>query len=559
MKKILASCILLYLCEIYSFAKVNTENLNFTETWQDVYFSCYGFPLEIARTYNVQSTIVSGFGKGWTYNYNVRLQDRDGYIRVFEADGFLSSYIPEKFSDAYKEKNINEIIKQIIAEDEKAHKLRSKEEYKALNETLLKDYNQYESMRNKYLVKSGKTSEGKYLSSSRGLSELYKTKNGYVRTNVLGIKESFDKEGRLIQMKDGYDNVLSLAYFTDKTTVTDACKRTLTINVDEDRKIQSLVDHTGRTLVYKYFKNGQLGKVIDFDKSETTYHYDKDNRLDGITFPKKVDAKTSESTKIIYGEYNRVKEIQEPGTKITTYKRTEDSKNKNHYTIIIRDNSGTSTQYDYFTDEHKTIKKDKKEGTKITLMHPATGRPSKYTFEPSKAFLDLHPQEKGGTTYYEYDGQGNRIRTTNAAGSITEFNYDKKNRLADVIMTGEGQKISYTFNSQGDVVLAQLIDIKSPQKNVLKKLEIIFNERGKKKFLNDKNGNQIRMNYDDYGNMSELEKVGVGKFVYSYDSLGNSLSQKFEIDKNHKDPLTMEELKQIISTSLAEVMTLLQY
>src|SRR3989338_9572227 len=96
-KLILKSFIVVVLCEVYSFAKVNTENLNFIEQKQDVYFGCYGFPLEIVRTYNSQSNIVSGFGKGWTYNYNIRLQDRDGYIRVFEADGFLASYIPEKY------------------------------------------------------------------------------------------------------------------------------------------------------------------------------------------------------------------------------------------------------------------------------------------------------------------------------------------------------------------------------------------------------------------------------------------------------------------------------
>ena len=66
------------------------------------------------------------------------------------------------------------------------------------------------------------------------------------------------------------------------------------------------------------------------------------------------------------------------------------------------------------------------------------------------------------------------------------------------------------------------------------------------------------MDYDSYGNMTKLEKVGVGKLVYSYDSLGNELSRKFVQDKDYREKLTMEELRSIISSSIAELMTLLE-
>ncbi len=544
-KLVIRSLLLLALCEAYSFAKVNTESLNFIEQKQDVYFGCFGFPLEIVRTYNSQSTIVSGFGKGWTYNYNIRLQDRDGYIRVFEADGFLASYIPEKYSDLNREENINEIIKKIIAEEKKAHKLRTKEGYKELSELLKRDYSKYEGMRNQYLIKTGETTKGKYISTARGITDLFKTDNGYVRTNVLGVKEFFDNDGRLIRTKDAYDNALSLEYFTNKIVVTDACKRKLTINVDEDRKIKSLVDHKGRKLEYQYYKDGQLGKVIDFDNSSLTYKYDKKQRLESIVYPKKDKKAQAESVKIIYGEYNRVKEIQGPGDKVTTYERTVYPKNKRNFKMLIRDNKGTWEEYNYIKDEHKTIK-TYKDGTKeITLLDPASDRPTKYT------------NRKNETVYHEYDARGNRIRTTNSNGAITEFTYPN-NRLTDIIKSN-GQKITYTFNTKGDVVGAKLIDITTPQKKILKELVIVLNERGKKRLYDDKQGNNISMDYDSYGNMTKLEKLGVGKLVYSYDSLGNELSRKFVQDTNYKEKLTMEELRSIISSSIAELMTLLEY
>lgn len=38
-----------------------------------------------------------------------------------------------------------------------------------------------------------------------------------------------------------------------------------------------------------------------------------------------------------------------------------------------------------------------------------------------------------GTTYYDYDAAGNRIRQTDAKGQVTEYRYDALNRLTQII------------------------------------------------------------------------------------------------------------------------------
>src|SRR6185436_18869342 len=76
-------------------AGVNVKTGNFYLPVQDVYLPCYGYPLEVTRTYNSVSTRVGPFGYGWNFNYDLRISAAaDKKLTVVEPDGYVNTYDP---------------------------------------------------------------------------------------------------------------------------------------------------------------------------------------------------------------------------------------------------------------------------------------------------------------------------------------------------------------------------------------------------------------------------------------------------------------------------------
>ena len=79
-------------CEVYKYDPVNMCTGNYINEHVDI--SLGGrHPIELKRFYNAISNDKSGFGIGWTHNYNVRIYDNgDDRLKIIYGDGSEGSF-----------------------------------------------------------------------------------------------------------------------------------------------------------------------------------------------------------------------------------------------------------------------------------------------------------------------------------------------------------------------------------------------------------------------------------------------------------------------------------
>jgi hypothetical protein len=97
---------------------VNARNGNFYLPLPDYYQSCFGFPLEVYRSYNSFSTRNGPFGGGWTFNYDIQIAATDkGSIQIIEPDGFINEYVSTEQANESSASVIKKIVAARKAED----------------------------------------------------------------------------------------------------------------------------------------------------------------------------------------------------------------------------------------------------------------------------------------------------------------------------------------------------------------------------------------------------------------------------------------------------------
>ncbi len=106
---------------------------------------------------------------------------------------------------------------------------------------------------------------------------------------------------------------------------------------------------------------------------------------------------------------------------------------------------GTTT-YSY-DDRDQLVAADHSFQTDETYTYDASGNRTTAGYETSENNRLL----TDGTFSYEYDGEGNRIRRTeNATGTVTEFTWDYRNRLTQVVEKNVGGTVlmdaQYTYD-----------------------------------------------------------------------------------------------------------------
>ena len=197
---------------------VAVRNGNFFLPAQDYYMACFGFPLEVYRSYNSVSTRNGPFGRGWTFNYDIQIVvDESRGMTIVEADGFVNDYSPVE-SAVGPGKDVIDLILAARKKEDATYtgNLEGKGEafYTDLRKKLEADPALLKRQSERYLGSQSKTSpSGKYVSNRRGTTHLEKTPSGYVRTTETGRTETYNPKGLLVRVSDRNGNGLK---FTDK-------------------------------------------------------------------------------------------------------------------------------------------------------------------------------------------------------------------------------------------------------------------------------------------------------------------------------------------------------
>ena len=220
--------------------------------------------------------------------------------------------------------------------------------------------------------------------------------HGYTWTSKTGQIIAFTDGGKLVSIRDrfgngvlvSYDSSAHIAKVSDLVTPSRSLTFTYTGN-----HITSIADFTGRTWTYNYGSTGQLASVTAPSDSST---------------PKAV-------------------------TSYTYYMDTA----LNHLLMSINDAGGNQTSFSYYVNRR---------GFQVTEPNGATQTVSGDFYRNITSYTN----ERGITSYYKYDAQGNETQEIRPDGSTQAYTWS--NGLMTSSTDAYGQTQSYVYDANGNII-----------------------------------------------------------------------------------------------------------
>ncbi|WP_211749624.1 polymorphic toxin-type HINT domain-containing protein [Paenibacillus sp. Marseille-Q4541] len=396
--------------------------------------------LEFTRTYNSKSKEASPFGYGWSNSGSETLIDAHKTGRVFytEADGTTH-------------------------------------------------YFEYDSSKGTY-----SSPPGKYLNLSQQRNDQGAV-TGYVITDKYGYRTYFealesDSEVSIIKARISYEEDLN--------------DNRLTYNYDDQGRLRSIVDPSGRILEFTYNAQGMVDSAI-VEGEITKYSYDSNKRLENVDYYETID--TFERTNFQYNDKGLIWKVTDPNGGISEFTYVGEDVIE---TVKEPYKDSTSvTTYAIDTKNHKAIVTDSK------------GNIENYFLNAEYAVKSI-TDAKGQTTSTTYDENLNPLLKTDAKGNVHELQYDEKGNVLKEI-DGAGNVKSYTYNNLGRVLT------ETDERG--NRITNIYYPNGRDlKSVTDAKNQVTSYNYDDYGNLIESILPDGTKETYEYDAANNYIEKSID-------------------------------
>ena len=322
------------------------------------------------------------------------------------------------------------------------------------------------------------------------------------------IEYVYDLMGKILREKDFNGNVTSYTYDAagQLTSVTDALGNITNYTYDVSDHLTEVLRKNPAVsqavhLTYEYNKAGQLEKLTDALGRKETYEYDKIGRM---------IAKTDrEGLKTVY-TYNAQGMLQ--GVKWADGKETSYTYTPLRRLKEVEDWTGTTR-----------------------MQYSGDGQISQITYPDNRTLL------------YDYDIQGNRVRTLypNGAEAFCEFDsldritkltqgqqsiiydYDKMGNLTGRKFS-EGASVSYEHDDNGNLIRMTCNDAAG----LLDEMQFGYDVYGRRNFYkrtsrdNSQNNEAYRYTYDAAGHLKQVFRDEQLFREYTYDALGNRSSLK---------------------------------
>jgi RHS repeat-associated protein len=392
------------------------------------------------------------------------------------------------------------------------------------------------------------------------------------RGNVI-LKNTYDGQGRIIEQKDGLENLWKLKYKEGETIVTepeggkitygfdgqdrvvfekDQLGNTTTTSYDEAGNVDEIVQPGGAKWQFGHDAKGNLTSVIDPEEGERSYEYDGKNRLESFTDERE------ETWAYEWSEANDLKKITDPAEGETTlthdaaglpFTITDPNENTMTFTYDTRGNRLTAkdalehtTTFGYDSRNYLTSKTapglepetygrnalgdllsmTTPEGDKTEYAYDANGMPKQIT-DPAEGVWKIERNAMERPTAYvdplgkeaklEYDGNLNAVKVTDRRGKETTYAYDLANQLEEVVRP-EGGDWEFDYDARGN-----RIEVVEPRENA------------------------TSYEYDLLDRMTEGAEPLEATSGYEYDPTGNLIS--FTDPRENTTELAYDELGQL--------------
>ena len=575
--------------------QVNTLSGNLFIPRTDLYVPARGFNMNIRFNYNsFLFTEEYGYGKGWTFEYNIRYRHdtTPGTRLILWGDGREDQYdsipgggykTPLGFFNTLSQYQPN---KYVLTElngakyffDNSVHKRITRMEEPNGNfinftytDTLLSSMTNAsgQSISFNYDPQGRLASLVDAISSpSRTFTYSYDTGGNLKEvTDPLGNKYKYTYliNGPMKSVADKNNNKVDIIYFPDWTTrELIGCNKRLSFSYDTLSKTTFVTDHlsTGNQVTkYKYKTVGNISWVTSMSGNCCGFNmsYDYDDQGNQI---KMTDANGQVYT-YTYDAFGNMLTAKDPLNQISTYTYTTDFKKissfkdpKGNLYNISYDSRGNMTQMvapgnliytATYNSNGDIISSTDPKGNTYTYNYDSYGNPVNVT------------GPNGYQAILSFDARGNLLSYTDARGNISSAEYDILSRLKK-ITDPINNNIQVTYDASGNPVIVKnennettalnfdasnrLVNITGPTGN-----QSSFTYDGMDNLISAKNalGHELKLNYDHRNRLKGIKDPENNNTAFTYDGNGNIISAS--LPNGRQVNITYDALNRITAIS----------
>ncbi|QCS54135.1 RHS repeat-associated core domain-containing protein [Priestia flexa] len=279
-------------------------------------------------------------------------------------------------------------------------------------------------------------------------------------------------------------------------------------NFNKNGKISSIVDTNDNTTTFVYDASGKLTKVRDASGRETTINFGTNGNVSSVTDP------GGRATNYEYDTSGNLTKVTNPEGKVTTF-----SYNTDHNITGITDARSIKTTVEYDTSNRvKSISRP------ITINGALETSKTTYSYDTTNLVTSVTDGE-GKRVDYTTNANGNVVQITEnpldaANKAVTTYIYDNKNNLTKVVdpntnKAGGTAAYVYTYDAKGNITGVQLPENQNSTFEYDSQNNLVKEE--------DFNQNVSTNDYDGNSNQTESTDPNVQTSVSRYDSKGNLL------------------------------------
>jgi len=492
---------------------VNVVTGSFYIDATDLLIEDRGINLEIKRKYNSTDESTGPMGKGWTFEFESRIELRGDELTYVYPDGSVKEF--EKKDEGWINASDDDELDKLTELENGQFSLKNKDKKTYIydkdgklisisdknNNTLKISYN-HKGEIDSIITPGGKIitftcSSGKILQITDNIGRTVKYKyfgdnlsevtlpnggtvkytyeQGWITTvtdqnDITYVKNEYDEKGRVIKQFDKNGNITEIMYNDDdkeNVFIFHATNVVERYRYNDKNLLSERVYPDGTTEMYTYDIYGNKDSVTDPLGRTTEYVYDKDGYLLEEIYPNDYTVTN------YYDSFGNLIKTKTTGGSEKLY--AYDGKgNIIEERVLIEDDIYAVTSYSY--DEHgRLIERVDPEGNvtefeyedhhidKPTVIRDAEGNVFKYKYDKAGRMLSITTSY--GTVEYTYNEINKVTKKVDALDNVTQMEYDMMGNLVKKILPGnkdDGAQYEFYYDD-----MDRLVKTIDPLKNVM--------------------------------------------------------------------------------------------
>lgn len=334
--------------------------------------------------------------------------------------------------------------------------------------------------------------DGSFLAASEDSATL--TRDGEVLRlrEIDGAVVTFAND-RIGSISDTNGNTVTANYTGDRLTSLGVSNGdSIAFTYNDQNRITSATDNTGRTTTYTYDPMGELLLSTTDPSGTTSYTYNDQFALTSIT--------DSGGTQAVLEYDDRGRVIRESfgdGSETIIYTYGEEGE------VTVTDATGATTEL-MLNDSGQVTQVEDALGRRLQIRYDEQGNPTRI----------IAPGDTN--TGFTYDDDGNLLSQVNALGQRTQFAYEPSFNQLSQVTDARGNELNYSYDSRGNLSSITYDD------GSLESFS--YDSQGNVIGYTNRRGESIAYTYDTSGQLLRQDNADGSFQAYTYDVRGNITS-----------------------------------